>query len=286
MYCSIDILQRMRNMNAAVHQSLTVKCVYFVHGSKQMKKRRLAAGALALAVSVTACGCGEQIYEMTKEEEAVIVHYAAHAVSKFNKKQPEGIEDVTALKALMEEEAEQKEREKEKKRQEKEEKKAAEDKKQAESPSSDSKSGQDGQQKKYVSLSRALGLGKIKAVYRRYETAAAYQASQSYMIRADSGNELLVLHVNLRNDTDETVKCDILSKMPVFRLTAGGELSVTADTTILLNDLGTYQGSIQAGKKAGTVLIFQVKKGAVKSSDSLELEVTAGGKSSLVQLTG
>ena len=106
------------------------------------------------------------------------------------------------------------------------------------------------------------------------------------MIRANSGNELLVLHVNLRNDTDETVKCDILSKMPSFRLTINGELSVSADTTILLNDLGTYQGSIKAGKKAGTVLIFQVKKGSVKKSDSMELEVITDGNSSRVQLTG
>ncbi len=277
----------MLNMNAAVHQNLTVECVYFVHGSKQMKKRKLAAGALALAVSVTACGCGEQVYEMTKEEEAVIVHYAAHAVSKFNKKQPEGIEDVTALKAMMEQEAREKQKEKEKKQQEKEEKKkAAEDKKKDNSSGSSETPDQAEPQKKYVSLSRALGLGSIKAVYRGYDTAAAYQASQSYMIRANSGNELLVLHVNLRNDTDETVKCDILSKMPSFRLTINGELSVSADTTILLNDLGTYQGSIKAGKKAGTVLIFQVKKGSVKKSDSMELEVITDGNSSRVQLTG
>ncbi len=135
-------------------------------------------------------------------------------------------------------------------------------------------------------MSKALGLGKIKAVYRRHEIAASYQASQSYMIRANSGNELLILHVNLRNDTDSTARCNILSKMPTFRLTVNGELSVSADTTILLNDLGTYQGSIKAGKKAGTVLVFQVPQGAVRKTDSMELEVTIGDTASLVQLTG
>ena len=51
-----------------------------------MKKNRLAAGALAFAVSVTACGCGEKVYEMTNEEEAAVVYYSAHAVTKFNKR--------------------------------------------------------------------------------------------------------------------------------------------------------------------------------------------------------
>ncbi len=54
-----------------------------------MKKNRLAAGAFALAVSIMACGCGDQVYELTDEEEAVIVHYSAHVVTKFNKKQSE-----------------------------------------------------------------------------------------------------------------------------------------------------------------------------------------------------
>ena len=254
-----------------------------------MKKKRLAAGVLALAVSITACGCGEQVYEMTEDEEAVIVHYAAHAVSKFNKKQPEGVEDVTALKAMMEMEAEEREKEKEQEQQKKEEQKKAEQKQddssQAGNPSDGTKEEQK-PQKNYVSLSKALGLGKIKAVYRRHEIAASYQASQSYMIRANSGNELLILHVNLRNDTDSTARCNILSKMPTFRLTVNGELSVSADTTILLNDLGTYQGSIKAGKKAGTVLVFQVPQGAVRKTDSMELEVTIGDTASLVQLTG
>ena len=136
-----------------------------------------------------------------------------------------------------------------------------------------------------MSLKQALKLSGVNAVYRGHELVSAYQASQSYMVRANSGYDLLVLHVNLKNGTDRTAECDILSSMPSFRLTVNGEVSVTADTTILLNDLGTYQGRIRAGEKARTVLIFQLKKGAVRSIDSMDLEVTIGGTNSLVQLT-
>lgn len=251
-----------------------------------MKKNRLAAGALALAVSITACGCGDQIYEMTEEEEAAVVHYAAHAVSKFNKKQSEGIEDVAVLKALRELK-EQEAEERRKQREEEEQKQEEEQKPAADSGQAETSSGEQGAQPEvnYVSLKQALKLGSgMNAVYRNYELTSAYQASQSYMVRANSGNELLVLHVNLKNGGSKTAECNILDKMPSFRLTINDELSVSADTTILLNDLGTYQGRIRAGEKARTLLIFQVQKGAVKSVDSMDLEVTINGASSLVQL--
>lgn len=262
-----------------------------MHGSKQMKKNRLAAGALALAVSITACGCGDQIYEMTDEEERTVVQYAAHVVSKFNRKQSEGIENVAVLKALMkirEEEAEKRRKQQEEEQQQQEEEKPDQkpDTSGNQQPGTPSQGQQEQPQKTYVTLTKALQLDGVDASYRKYELTSAYQASQSYMVRANSGNELLVLHVNLKNSGNKTAECDILSKMPSFRLTINGETSVSADTTILLNDLGTYQGKIRAGKTKKAVLIFQVKKGSVKSVDSMELEVKTGRTSSQVQLEG
>lgn len=264
-----------------------------------MKKNRLAASALAVAVSITACGCGDRIYQLTEEEEAVIVHYSAHAVSKFNKKQSEGIQDVAVLKALRElkeKEAEERRKqmeEEERERQEKlgqQEEESGNVKKPESSTNAEQTKPSDGQNAQpevsYVSLKKALGISGVDAIYRSYELTSAYKASQSYMVRANSGNDLLVLHVNLKNSGSKTAECDILSKMPSFRLTVNGNLSVSADTTILLNDLGTYQGRIRSGDKARTVLIFQVKKGAVRSIENMDLEVTVGGEASLVHLAG
>lgn len=251
-----------------------------------MKKNRLAAGVLALAVSITASGCGTQVYELTEEEEAVIVHYSAHAVTKFNKRQPEGILNVAALKVRMEEREKRREEEKQQQEQEEQQKPAVDEKQDTPAGTPQDGSGEQPQEEQvnYVSLSQALQLGGVDAVYRGHEITAAYTESSSYMVRADSGNELLVLHVSLKNAGSSKAKCDILSKMPSFRLTVNDELSVTADTSILLNDLGTYQGNIKAGDTAETVLLFQVKEGTVKKIKSMDLEVTTGGTSSLVQL--
>lgn len=262
-------------------------CIYLVHGSKQMKKNRLAAGAIALAVSFMACGCGDQVYEMTDEEKAVIVHYSAHVVTKFNKKQSEGVQDVTALKAQMAAREEQRKEEEELRKQEEEQQKEKEEQTKNQESSSVQESGQtdtDEPQVKYVSLSKALKLKDIRATYKKYEKSSIYAESSSFMVRADEGNELLVLHVNLKNTGNESARCDLLSRLPSFRLTVNGDVSVSADTSILLNDLGTYQGRIGAGDTVKTVLIFQVQQGMVKKVKSMDLEVSINGKSSIVQL--
>lgn len=239
---------------------------------------------------------------MTEDEKAAIVHYSAHVVSKFNKKQPEGIQDVAVLKAidkLKEEEAQKRRRERERREQERLEKlginpdEAGQNQTQDQADQNQQSQTGNGQpadssdqQNQYVSLKQALQLKEISAAYRRYELVSAYQASQSYMVRANSGNELLVLHINLKNSGSKTAECDILSKMPSFTLKVNDDIEVAADTTILLNDLGTWQDRIRAGDKAKTVLIFQVKKGAVKSIKNMDLEVTIGGEASLVHLAG
>lgn len=244
-----------------------------------MKKKKLVTGALALAVSVTACGCG-QVYELTDTEQAAVVYYSAYAVTKYNKRQPEGIQDVAAL----EREMALKKEEEEKKKQEKQEQ-AAEAAKQNEAGEAVSgKEKPEDAGKQYVSLNQALKLGGIDAVYKKYEISSAYTETDSFMVSANQGNELLILYFDLKNNGNKTVKCNILSKMPSFRLDVNGKLSVSADTTILLNDLGTYQGKINVGETKRAVLIFQVQKGKVKRVKNMELEVTAGDSVSLVKL--
>ncbi len=254
-----------------------------------MKKKRLTAGALVLAASITACGCGNQVYELTDEERAVVVHYSAHAVTKFNKKQSEGVQDVAAYLYMQElKEEERKRRAEEQKQQEaqqkEEQKKNPQNDKGQAGTGKDNSQGQPEEKANYVPLNEALGISGIDAVYKGYEVVSAYTESESYMINASSGNELLVLHVDLKNSAGSVAKCNILSKMPSFQLAVNSKVKVSADTTILLNDLGTYQGRIEPGDTVKTVLVFQVKKGSAKKVGSMDLEVRVGQKTSMVQL--
>ena len=50
-----------------------------------MKSLRMKLAALVAALAFTLAGCGDALYVLTPEEEAVIVSYSSHAVAKFNK---------------------------------------------------------------------------------------------------------------------------------------------------------------------------------------------------------
>lgn len=234
-----------------------------------MKRKGFRIGACCIAASILLGGCGDGLYELTPEEQAAIVGYSSHIVSKFNKKQSEGVVDVAAYKAaLAEKEAARKARVEEAKKEEAEKEELK-----------NSQSQQQGETKEaqYVSLNQALKLGGVDAIYKGYQVDESYKETESYMVTANSGNELLILNIDLKNGGNKKVSCDMLSKMATFRITVNGSNSKEADTTILLNDLGTYQGSIDAGATKKTVLLFQFPKGTVKNAESLVLDVTIDG---------
>lgn len=128
-----------------------------------------------------------------------------------------------------------------------------------------------------MTLSEALGLTNIQAVYTGAELTDRYDT-----IVPDSGKKLMILHVTLQNKGKKAKKCDILSLLPNFRAKVNGTQEVTAELTILPENLSTWEEKIPAGGSADTIILFQVKEDAVTAVEQLELEVTAGGKTSRV----
>ena len=79
-------------------------------------------------------------------------------------------------------------------------------------------------------------------------------------------------------------KCDILSLLPVFRAKVNGTREVTAELTILPENLSTWEEKIPAGGSADTIILFQVNEDEISSINQLELKVTVGEKTSRVVL--
>ena len=70
---------------------------------------------------------------------------------------------------------------------------------------------------------------------------------------------------------------------PSFTAVINGDQSVPAQTTILLNDLSTYQSDIEAGGTAETVLLFQVPED-ISDVSGIQLNVTMNGKQFAINL--
>lgn len=240
-----------------------------------MKKTKV--GVLLLVLSLAAGGCGEKPITMTQEEEAMIVAYAAHVVSKFNTRQPDGLSHVPAAVYEKKTTGETEQPEESDTEEAPEE---SDNMPEGNEGSQTGNQGENGQQENQepssVSLAEALGLLGITAECTQTELKASYVAP-SVAFDASAGNTFLILHVALTNETDQEISCDVLSQKLTFRAQVNGNVQTQAKTTILLNDLSTYQDTIAAESSVETLLFFEVPAEEVSSVESLRITIEKDG---------
>lgn len=249
----------------------------------KFRKKKSLLSVVLLTGALVLTGCGEEPYELQDNEREIIVNYAAHIVAKYNVKQPEGYRYVYRSPEDETEEEQPQETPLEGSQPEESQPEGSDDREtQAdgqtqETASADGTDAPDEEETPPVTLSEALGLTNIQAVYTGAELTDRYDT-----IVPDSGKKLMILHVTLQNQGKKAKKCDILSLLPNFRAKVNGTQEVTSELTILPENLSTWEEKIPAGGSADTIILFQVKEDAVTAVEQLELEVTAGGKTSRV----
>lgn len=227
---------------------------------KRKKKGCVLGGVLLASLLLGGCGI-EELYEMQDNERAMVVNYAAHIVAKYNTQQPEGYQFVYIPK----------EEETVADVQQPQEAQTADGTGNASAQTSGGQSGQ-------ATLTEALGVPNIQAIYTGAELADSYGS-----VLPDSGKQLLILHVTLQNRTEQKQACDILSIFPTFRATLNDSVTASAELTILPENLGTWEDALDAGTMKDTVILFQVKKEGVDSVDKLALEVKTDKGTSTIQ---
>lgn len=226
-----------------------------------MMDRKIKTTACVLLAALFLGGCGEQPIELTEQEEQTIVDYAAHVVSKYNIKQQDGI--VRLSKS-----------EKETETSDAESNEAVNSTEQMPSEGgNETGNPEDTAADNSVSLNDAVAIPGIDVQYTGAEFATVYQQDSSYVVEPDAGNKYLVLHFYLNNTGTEAVTCDMLSRKLSFRMTLNDSVEAVAQVTILLNDLGTYQGTIEAGSGIDTVLLFEIPEDTPEDLSKISLEV-------------
>ena len=239
-----------------------------------LNKKKSLLSVLLLAGALTLRGCGEEPYELQDNEREIIVNYAAHVVAKNNVKQPEGYRYVYVSP---QDDMEEEEQPQDAQTEENDENVQQPDE---ETKTDDVEGGEDipsAEEQPSITLSEALGLKGIQAVYTGAELTDHYQS-----IIPESGKKLLILHVTLQNQTEKARKCDIISLLPVFRAKVNGTEEVTSELTIREDNLSTWEKKIPAGGSEDTMILFQVREDAITSVDQLELKVIVGEKTSRV----
>lgn len=236
-----------------------------------MKRRNGFLLAALLMISGLLSGCGTKLYEMTEEEQQMIASSAAYFVAKHNSYQQDGAAAVAPVKEEEETEIESAPQETE--------------------VQQEGETNQQGQvtaiqqeEMEMLSLAEAIGYGKELSVsYGGYSIADDYKEGD-YSVYADDGNTFLVLKFSLENKGTSPVQVDVLKNNSSFRCSYNGTEQIPAEVTFLLNYFSTYQGTVEAGAKVDTVLLFQISKGSVDSMGDISLTVITNGEQKSVKL--
>lgn len=220
-----------------------------------MKKHRRFLAMGLVCISLLLSGCGTSLYELTADEEALIIKYAAHFIAKHNIYQKDGIsievaEDETEID---------------------------------DSQAPDDTEGPDqGEVNKDPSIGEALNLPKGISLVHQESYVANNITIPGYSVGTEKGFTFYILKFQMKNDTDATIDVDIFSKNVSFKLTSGKTVLTSKNDPIV--SLTSYVGSVKAGESVEVYLLFKVKEADASKISEPIIELVEGKTTKPVKL--
>lgn len=239
-----------------------------------MGRKKGLVSILLCGVMLSTARCGTKPYDLSSEEQEKVAAYAAHVVTRYNDRQDEGLIKIQQEDLSKEDTTESKEQQTDTK--DKQETSA--------DPAKNTTADAEKPKTETVSLRQALKLEDgLDASFENYDVTDSYVESDYFAMNATAGKTFLAVHINLKA-TGGDIECDMLKKNLKYRVVINGDKTVAAQTSILLNDLGTYQGTIAGGSTQECVLLFETEKQNVENITSLQLKVSDGSTSTVSEL--
>lgn len=238
-----------------------------------MKKTKVIVG-ICITSLLGITGCGATLPELTQAQEDAIVEYAATIVMRHTNDYDSRLVDLSLYETPGTEQDSPEE---------------TESKEQggmdpvADTPIVNTPSGETAGNIAQVLLPEGMGLRFTG--YRTVDTYPDGDSSNPYFaLDASEGNKYLVLGFVMRNDTGTEQKIDIFSRAARFTVLINGTERRPALTTMLLDDLGTYVGSVGAGEEVELVLIAEIDNTLAGEISELRLSASAGEDSVIMPL--
>lgn len=242
-----------------------------------MRRKIYLGGALILAVTVLA-GCGNAIPEMSKEQQEQVVEYAAGIVRRYDANHPVKLKSLEETKQAVQQRIEAQK---------------ALDELMAQQAGKESTLEPDSEvavadtpQTIEATLESMLKTEGFSITYKDYVIKDFYPDTADgmyFMMTPTSGNQLLVVRFTAQNNSDADAVLDIISTGSRFWIQVNGETK-NALTTMLLNDMANFQGTIPGGQSEELVVVCEIPKEQADSIESLALTIKNGDGTATVSL--
>lgn len=232
-------------------------------------KRKSGILGVALLIVTILTGCGAKLPEMTKEQEEAVVEYAAGVLMRHMKDYDSRLVDLSLYK---------------------------EDAGTDETENGSEEGGMDQtedteivditQGEEWMSMGELLMPEGVELVYNGFAVTSTYPEGEDalpyFSLDATEGSKLIVMSFILQNVSETDKEIDLFSLAPKFTLTVNDTKKQNILSTLLLEDLSTFMGTIGAGGTVSLVLLAEVEESIAADIGSMKLEAkTEAGKAIL-----
>lgn len=236
-------------------------------------RKRIIGGSAIICFALTMAGCSNAIPEMTKEQQELVVEYAAGAVLRHDKNYESKLVELTL------EETQAKEGEAV----------PTPEPERTEPKAADVSVIDNTETAEMVySIESFLQLDAVSITYEGYEIDDFYPNENEsedlyFIMNATEGNKLLVLKFRAENISTTDTELDILQSNIRFKIDVNG-VEKNALTTLLLNDLAYYQGTLAAGESTELVLVCEISDQLTEEISSLSLVMKSADDTATIPL--
>lgn len=227
--------------------------------------------------SIMLCGCTE--YPTMKQADAdLVAEYAAGLLLEHSQVAGNRLMDVEeALLVLEEEKQEQTEKEPEEELKEEPEI-LPEEPENVEQPDTPVIDNTEITEETIYPINDVMGVDLLTVQFNGYEIKDSYPDGSGafFALDAGEGNKLLVAKIILTNNTDSSVDINMLDNNVSFKVSLDGTGYKFALSTMLLDDLSTYTGTLGAGSSTELVLISEWNEEALNNISNPTLYIKNG----------
>lgn len=233
------------------------------------KKTKPFITILTGAMIVSLCGCGNAIPNLSEEQEALVVEYASTAVLKHDANYQGKLVDLSTItneEEVPPEEITQAPAE---------ETNIPEEPAPVQEPQPEADSAAQQEEEVQVNAEQILGLQNVSLICSGYEVDEFYPKNGNeiyFVMNATPGNNLLVVKFTLKNLLNEEQDIQIQPGTVRVKINLNGE-EKNALTTMLLNDLATYQGTLGPDEETELVVVGEYPVEELQTIDALSVKL-------------
>lgn len=241
--------------------------IFSICGENEISVKKINILLCSLGIACVLTGCGATV-ELTEEENEIITEYAVNLLLKYDKYYSDHLVDLSLYEevapveeALPEEAASEEEN--------------SESEENANEPATEVV--EIPEEPEVSSIEEFYGIPGFTFQYIGYDMTGTYPettenpADAFFAMEATSGMQLLVLKFQVINQSGSEAELNMLNYDTKIRFSINGEASKSALSTMLLNDIQTYRGTVGAYELVELVAVVEVPTGTSVENVSMIL---------------